>query len=131
MSQENVDAVRAAIEAFNRRDIEGALRLFDPNVRFQHKLAALQGDFVGLDGVRAWFADLAEHFESWRVDCPDIRDLDDTVLGLGTVCATGRESGVETELPYTIVVRFRDGRATEFTDYGDRSRALEAAGIKE
>ena len=117
----------------NRRDVEGLLRGMDPQVRFEHRLAALQGSFVGIDGVRGWLEDLFEHFEASRthIDCPDIRDLGDRVLALGTVRATGKESGVETELPFTVVARFKDGRLTHFIDYGDKDQALEAAGLRE
>jgi ketosteroid isomerase-like protein len=131
MSQENVELAREGIDAMNRRDIEGVLRLFDPDVRFEHRLAALQGKFVGIEGVKGWFIDLVETFESWRIDCPDLRDLGDKVLGLGTLHATGRESGIETEQPFTVVCEVRDGRITDFTDYGDRSAALEAVGLRE
>jgi ketosteroid isomerase-like protein len=131
MSQENVDAIRAAVEAMNRRDIEGVLQLMDPKVRFEHRLAALEGDFVGIDGVRGWFADLVETFDAWQIHCPDIRDLGDRVLALGIIKATGTESGVETELPLTVVARFKDERITHFTDFGDRAKALEAAGLSE
>ena len=131
MPQKNVEVMREGIEAMNRRDIEGVLRLMDPKVRFEHRLAALQGNFVGLDGVRGWFADLVEHFDAWQIDCSDIRDLGDRVLALGTIEATGTQSGVETELPFTIVARFKDGRITHFTDFGDRWKALEAAGLWE
>jgi len=131
MSQENVDAIRAAVEAMNRRDIEGVITLMDPEVRFEHRLAALEGKFVGLDGVRGWFADLVEHFDAWQIHCPDIRDLGDRVLALGTIHATGRGSGAETGLPLTAVARFSDGRITHFTDFGDKAQALEAAGLSE
>ena len=131
MSQENVDVIRAAIEAMNRRDIEGVLRLMDPGVRFEHRLAALEGNFVGVDGVRRWFADLLENFDAWNIDCSDIRDLGDRVLALGTIEATGRTSGVEAALPITVVARFEDKRITHFTDYGDKSKALDAAGLSE
>ena len=53
------------------------------------------------------------------------------MLALGTVHATGKGSGVETELPFTVVARFRDGLITHFTDFGDRDQALEAAGLSE
>ena len=102
MSQENVDR----FVAFNRGDIPGVLRFMDPEIHFEHRLAALQGSFVGLDGVRGWFADLVEHFGAWRIYCEDVRDLGDRVLALGTIRATGKESGVETELPFTVVARY-------------------------
>jgi len=131
MSQENVDRFVEGIEAFNRNDIEAVLRGMDPEVKFEHRLAELQGKFVGVEAVRGWFADLDAYFEPGRIECSDIRDLDDRVLALGTVRAIGRESGVETELPYTVVATFREGLVTHFTDYGDRTKALEAAGLSE
>jgi ketosteroid isomerase-like protein len=81
------------------------------------------------EAMRGWFADLDQYFEPGRIDCSDIRDLDDRVLALGTVHAIGRESGVETVLPYTVVATFRNGLLTHFIDYADRDKALEAAGL--
>ena len=121
--------MRQGIEAMNRRDIDGALQVMDPEVRFEHRLAALEGSFVGVEGVKGWFENLLQHFDSWRIDCPDIRDLGGEVLALGTVHATGTESGVETELPFTVVARIEGGRVTQFIDYGDRDAALAAVGL--
>jgi len=129
MSQENVDRMGGGIDAMNRRDIDAVLVGMHPEVRFEHRLAALQGSFVGVESVRGWFADLIETFDTWRISCEDIRDLGDRVLALGTIHATGRESGVETEYPLSVVARYRDGLLTEFIDYGDRKQALEAAGL--
>jgi ketosteroid isomerase-like protein len=131
MSQENVDRFLEGIEAFNRHDIPGQLRLMDPEIVWEHRLAELQGKFVGPEAVAGWHTDLNKHFQAVEIDCPDVRDLGDRVLGLGTVRATGKGSGVETELPYTAVASFRDGLCTHFVDYGDRDRALEAAGLSE
>jgi ketosteroid isomerase-like protein len=131
MSEENLDLMRAGIELMNRGDIEAVLGGMDPEIRFEHRLAALQGSFVGLSGVRGWFRDLLETFDSWWIDCEDIRDLGDRVLALGTLRTTGKESGVETELPLAIVAEYRDGLITDFTDYGDWAEALEAAGLRE
>ena len=131
MSQKNVERFESQVEAFNHGDVPGVLRFMDPEIRLEHRLAALEGDYFGHDGVRAFLADLAEHFEASQIDCPDIRDLGDRVLGLGTVRATGKGSGAETELPFTVVARFRDGQITHFTDFGDRDMALEAAGLSE
>ena len=131
MSHENVDLLRESIERFNRNDIEGVLGMMDPEVTFEHRMADLEGDFTGVDPVRAWFADIAQHFASWRIDCDDIRDLGDRVLALGTMRAIGKGSGVETEVPYTVVANFRNGLMTHFTDYGDKEKALEAVGLRE
>ena len=53
------------------------------------------------------------------------------MLALGTVRATGKESGAETELPFTVVARIKDGLVIDYIDYGDRDQALEAAGLEE
>jgi ketosteroid isomerase-like protein len=131
MSQENVDRFVAGIEAFNRGDIPGLFRHFDPEIRFEHRLAALQGNLAGLDAVRGWFADATALFDSWQVHCSDVRDLGDRVLALGTVRAIGKESGVETQMPYTVVASFKDGLMTHFIDYGDKDQALKAVGLTE
>jgi ketosteroid isomerase-like protein len=131
MSQENVDRFVMGIQAFNRGDAEAVLQGMDPEIRFEHRLAALQGDFVGLGGVRNWFADVNEHFENGQIHCQDVRDLGDRVLALGTLHLTGKESGVETEEPFAVVARYRDGLVTEYIDFGDRDQALEAAGLSE
>ena len=131
MSQENVDRFVRVIEAFNRMDIPDVLRFMDPEVQFEHRLAELEGSYAGLEAVNGFFADVVEHFDALKVDCPDVRDLGDRVLALGTTRLTGKGSGVETELPFAVVARFRDGRMTHFTDYGDKVQALEAVGLEE
>lgn len=51
MSEENVDRFVQGIEAFNRRDIPGVLRLMDPEIVWEHRLAELQGAFVGPEAL--------------------------------------------------------------------------------
>ena len=62
---------------------------------------------------------------------PDIRDLGDQVLVLGTLRLNGRESGVQVENPLAIVARVREGLITYLKDYADRDQPLEAAGLSE
>jgi ketosteroid isomerase-like protein len=131
MSQENVDLFKESMERFNSGDVAGALRYMHPEIRFEHRLAELRGDLTGIEAVRDWFVDATKHFDRWRIDCDDVRDLGDRVLALGTVRAVGKESGVEVEMPYTVLAEVRNGLVTHFTDYGDREKALEAAGLSE
>ena len=131
MSQENVEVVRRAIDAFNQRDLESFFQVMDAEIRFEHRLAELQGSFVGGEAVRAWFADLVSIFDTWHIDCTDVRDLGDRVVALGTIHTTGKGSGVETELPLAVVAEFRNGLVVDYIDYGDRAQALAAAGLEE
>jgi ketosteroid isomerase-like protein len=130
MSQENVDRFSEALKSWNRRDLAGVLRIMDPEIQFEHRLAAFQeGTYVRLEGVSAFLADFAENFDTWEIDCRDVRDLGDTVLALGVNHATGKGSGVETELPFAVVASFSKGRITHYIDFGDKEEALEAAGL--
>jgi ketosteroid isomerase-like protein len=132
MSQENVDALREMFEAANRRDVPGVLRFMDPEIQFEPQIAALEGSYVGgHDGVRRFFADNAQDFDAFEVYCPDMRDLGDRVLALGTARGLAKVSGIETEAQLAIVARFRDGLITHFKDYRDKELALEAAGLRE
>ena len=139
MSQENVERFREATEAFNRwaaapdSDPSAYLRFLDPEVQFEPVQASLQGHhYVGLDGVRAWLADLAEHYERGHVDYTEIRDLGSQLLGIGTLQVVGRGSGIEIAVPMAVVASIRDGLITRFKDYGgNKDQALAAAGLKE
>ena len=141
MSEEDVDRFIEATEAFNRlteapeafdpRALEDFLGVMDPEVQFEPQQAALEGGYVGHEGVMQWLADLAQHYKGGDIHCPDIRDLEDQVLALGTLRVIGRGSGIEAEVPVAIVASFRDGLITHFKDYGDKGQALEAAGLSE
>jgi hypothetical protein len=86
---------------------------------------------TGIDALRDWVVDSRQLFDRWTTDCDDIRDLGDRVFALGTVTAVGKGSGVETKMPFTVVAEFSNGLCTHFVDYGDREKALEAAGLTE
>jgi hypothetical protein len=140
MSEENVVRFAKCQEAFNRLiadppNLEAGLdflQFMDPDVRFDPQQAVLQGTYVGRDGVATWLMDLAEHYEvGGRLDCPDVRDLGDRVLGLGTLSVTGKGSGIEINVPVAILATFRGDLITDFKDFGDQKPALEAAGLRE
>ena len=131
MSQENVDRFLKSLEAFNRGDIEGWLEGFHPDAVFEPQIAALEGDYSGVDELRRSFGDIADSWEVFEVRCPDVRDLGDRVLALGTFRTIGRGSGVEQEIPAAFLMTYRDGLCTHFEDYGKWGQALEAVGLSE
>jgi hypothetical protein len=62
---------------------------------------------------------------------PDLRDLGDKVLGLGSIRIRGRAGGVETDIPTAAIAQFRAGLIWRYKDYGQRQEAFEAAGLSE
>jgi ketosteroid isomerase-like protein len=131
MSQENVVAFQQSAEAVNHKDIEAVVRPMDPQIDFVPQRAPVQGSYIGRDAVRRFFADNEETFEVFEVDYPDVRDLGDRVLALGTLRIRGKGSGIETEVASAIVATFREGLIVHFKDFGDRKQALEAVGLRE
>ena len=135
MSQENVEALKRAFDAGNRRDIEGLLAVVHPEVEWHPAIAALlEGEartYRGHHGVRAWFRDQNEAFAEVLFDYSEFRDFGERVVGIGRLRTRGKASGAETETPVAWVVEFKNGQAIYAKAYLEPSDALEAAGFKE
>ena len=131
MSQENVDRFRAGVDAYNRGDVERWLEDYHPDAVVEPQIAALEGEYSGLDDLRRLFADIADSWEVFEFHFPDVRDLGDRVLALGMLRTIGRGSGIEQEISVAFLVTYRDGLCTHLKDYGERAQALEAVGLAE
>jgi ketosteroid isomerase-like protein len=65
MSRENVEAMRRAIDAFNRRDIDALLEDVDPEIEWHPLLQVLLGGEAtdrGHEGARQLYRDIDEAF---------------------------------------------------------------------
>ena len=133
MSQENVEVFRRATDALERGGFDDALieELIDPDVIFEPLRAPVSGIHRGHEGIRQFIADTAESFDVFRFDRSDIRDLGDRVLAIGTLHIRAKQGGVETDAPTAGIATYRDGRLIHWKDFGDRMKALEAAGLSE
>ena len=135
MSQENVDAVRRFVDAYNRRDIEAMLEELDPEVEWHPAILALvEGEatvYRGHEGMRQWVRDLDEVFDEIDVQYSEIRDRGDQVVWVGQIRMRGRGSGAWTESPIASVSDIRNGKSTRVRTYLDPEEALKAAGLSE
>jgi ketosteroid isomerase-like protein len=131
VSRENVEAFRHAVDAANRGDIEGAVRYCTEDTVFLALRSTLQGGYRGHDGIRTLFADNAENFDVWELRYSELHDLGDRVLAIGVLRVRGKGSGLETEVPSAGIATMRGGKIARWQDFGDRDRALEAAGLSE
>jgi ketosteroid isomerase-like protein len=135
MSQENVEIVRQAIAA-NRSGpqdatTDAAVALTDPKVEFVSRLTSVEGTYRGHDGLRRYFADMADAWREWQNEAQAIEELSpDTVLADVIFRAVGK-SGVAAELRSAIVWELSDGKIARVHSYGSRKEALEAAGVSE
>jgi ketosteroid isomerase-like protein len=132
MSQENVEIVRAAIDAFNRRDGETFDALLATNAEIIPVRAALEGTvYRGADAATQYCAAVEASWEnlSWEVD--EIKNGADWVLALGRIRGRGRGSGATIDTRGAWLARFHDGLVTHFRTYPDRSDALKAVDLAE
>ena len=133
MSQANVKIVRESFaEVTIPGDPEALIAASGPG--FEMHLIGITGEpvhYAGASGIREWFCDVAQSWESFRFESTDFRDLGDRVLVLGDVSGRGRLSGVEVDDRWGWVVRFREGRAASLHGYLGERQALEAVGLSE
>jgi ketosteroid isomerase-like protein len=123
MSQENVDAFKRGIEAYNRRDVEALLDELDTEVEWRPSLPVMLGGdetvYRGHDGARQLLRDLDEVLAERQLDLPEIREEGDRVVATGSLRIRGKSSGVLTESPFTWVADFKNGRAIRIQTYLD------------
>ena len=135
MSQENVDVLKRGMECFERRDVEAAMELLDPEVEWHPAFTALLGGettvFRGHDGAREVIRQFWEVFSETHFEVSEIRDLGDQALAIGTMHARGAESGAEIESRWAWLLRSEKGKATSIRVFTDPAEAIEAAGVSE
>ncbi|HZA58904.1 MAG TPA: nuclear transport factor 2 family protein [Solirubrobacterales bacterium] len=134
MSQENVELLRRAYEAWNRRDFDSALANSDPDVEWtftaEARGAAFRSVYRGPQGVREFWDTFIEPWEEVNVEVEEIRDAGDSVLALVVFHARARD-GLEIDQPFVHVVTFRGSQVIRFEAFAERElqQALEAAGL--
>jgi ketosteroid isomerase-like protein len=140
MSQENVDAFKRGLDAYNRRDLDALMDELDPGVEWHPALAVLLGGkqtvFRGHQGVRESIQEEDEALAVYQLEVSEIRDLGNRVLAIGRIRARGRESGAEIESPFYALTeskgtKGKGTRAIRLRTFLDRKEALEAAGLRE
>jgi len=91
-----VDVAKRAVDAYNRRDVDGFLaELATPDYELHAGTArALGGDeYRGREGVERFDRDRSENWEELQIVAEEFRDLGDRVLVLGRLKGRGKASG--------------------------------------
>jgi ketosteroid isomerase-like protein len=131
MSQENVEIVHGLYDAFNRRDFNAFLALTDTDVRWVPLAAAIDGDYLGHDGMRRWWTGMIDVFSDFTVEVVDVREFGElTLTRLGTR-GRGTGGGAPFEMTLWQLAEWRDGRLLWCGSYETEAEALEAVGPRE
>ena len=134
MSRDKVDVAERLVDAYNRRDVDGAFaELVTPDFEWYPGIVrALDGGgYRRREGVEQFAADTRENWEELQIIAEEFRDLGDQVLVLGRMKGRGKRSGVPVDQPFATVLEFRGGRIWRFRGYLDRAEGLGAAGLSE
>jgi ketosteroid isomerase-like protein len=131
MSEENVEVVRATVQAINRRDLDSAFKHATPDCEFDlSRAVGLRRSIYNVEQWRAVSEEFWGMWESARWDVGEYIDAGDHVVTPITNRLRGRD-GIEVEARVTWLWTFRDGAVKRATLYQERKEALEAAGLSE
>ena len=132
MSEENVEIIRRAIEAYGREGLDGTLRYYDPSIEWTST-----GDYIeaatyrGHDGLRRYFGTMEDEFEDLRVEPVELIEAGEQVISSVRFTGRGKSSGAPVEMTLISVGSLREGLVYRVHNYPSMAEALEAAGLRE
>jgi ketosteroid isomerase-like protein len=129
MSEEAMDAIRAAFEQFARGDFSGNADLPDEFVLVLAPEMPDAGTYQGED-ARRWIAAWVDSFERLTQELVNLIDAgDDRVLAEFIQRGWTAGSDVPIELPTWSLTTYRDGSVVRTELFMNRDDALSAAGL--
>jgi ketosteroid isomerase-like protein len=145
VSQENVETVRAVMEAYQQPEMMAALvdgeldlELADPQIewdasRLTEMLPDLAEIYRGHEGVRTYWRRWFGAWKDLQFEIEDVLDAgEDVVVLIRNQRQWGRHTGICTELPpYAQVFTMRDGKIVRWRTFPDQMSALKAVGLEE
>ena len=127
MSSQNVEVVRNAFDAYQRRDWNGVIRDADPDIEVvQPPDFADARSYHGHDGLVEVLQWWPSQWEDFRVDLTEVIDAnDDQAVWVTLERGRGKASGVEVVGEVAFVSTFRDGKMIRIEMFQSRQEALD------
>ena len=129
VSEEDIERLRAAYEAWNRGEREPLMENLDPAFELHDLDVPDSPVFRGRDGFRTNLERLAEIASEFRLEPRELTPVGDRILAIVHVVLRGRGSGVEVEQDVAHLWTLRDGKGLRLEIYLDVERGREAAGL--
>jgi ketosteroid isomerase-like protein len=132
MSEENVEVVRRAIDAYNRRDFDAIRAISEPEVELDWSASrGLEaGLYKGLEEVIGFYRNFLDTFEEVHIEPERFVESGDLVVVPNSAQIRGRD-GIETVARSALVFEIRGGCVARICLYQETAEALEAAGVPE
>jgi ketosteroid isomerase-like protein len=132
MSQENVEVVRRAYEAWNAGDMDALRELYDPDAMMVRGLEGWPEPFspvIGCEAVIQMYEQLRETWDADAMEPISFADVADRVV-VRTVWR-GVGHGPDLNMEMTIMFTVRKSRIFLLEQFWDHTEALEAVGLSE
>ena len=127
MSSENVEMIRRATDAFNRRDIDGWLAHFDPDiVWYAFPEEPEPGPFQGSEAIRAMADRWMNLLSEFRIEVKEYIDAGDYVIVPARMIGRIPDSDSEVTVDEVYVNKCRNNRVVEVRECRTKEEALEA-----
>jgi ketosteroid isomerase-like protein len=134
MSRENVEIVKAALDAMAQQGLDVFAEYWADDVEWRAVEGALddRGPLHGKEACRAYVQDWLDTFDELAVEPEELIDAGaGQVVGVLRLTGRAKLSGIETHLTYAVVYGVRDGKIARGREYATRKEALEGAGLRE
>ncbi len=132
MSQDNVDRLLAAYDAFAAGELERIPEFFDEQsvYRASGVFPGMQSHYCGHEGISALWHAATDPWEQLEIEAQRTMVCGDCVVAEVRFSGRGAGSGVEVAVGGAHLVRFRDGLIVEFSAFGSAEQAIEVAGLE-
>ena len=131
MSEQNIDLVRKALEAYSRRDVGALMALAHPDIELDWSASRglLAGVYQGMDATLGFYSEYFNVFEKITFEAERFIDVGESVVVPNVARQRGRE-GIEVSARSTLVFTLRDHLITHIRLYQETEQALRAVGLQ-
>jgi ketosteroid isomerase-like protein len=134
MTQENVEIVKAAYEAFARGGLDRFIEHWTDDLDHRAIEGALddRGPIHGKAAMQAYLQDWIDTFDELNMEPVELIDAGgDTIVAVLRFGGRAKLSGLKTDSTFATVFTIRNGRIARGREYATRDQALEAARLRE
>ncbi len=132
MARSEVEIVSELIEAWNAgpEAIQRVKGLLAEDAQMRPLRAQLEATtYLGPEGLVRFYADLHVDWDDLTLVIEELRARPGVVVALLRLCARGRTSGVELDIPVGVVWTVEGGLVRRGESFSDQDEALRAAGF--